>query len=397
MNCEDYPCELGYMCQHFGGMLKSFHPQCDPVLLQKWITRYRAHRQWFNESVAEAQAMAASIGGRVASSRDNGVTEKLEGVLRRILQDDEILFGVYLSYAKDEDTGHLCAEGARLIALYKAAIPLIMDLLLCMETPCGLDECPLCRVFTEQEFGKALLAYSSIDEVSDILVVVYRTMKDELDEGDECKSLLHTLKHASKCEESLDSLFSSCSVPNCATLHAAKRHYLGCTDLGCFYCEAVNLKMGLAWRPSCRVCGLAMERISSCGNCESVHYCSNDCARVDWKIHKAHCKQARKSHDALSLVEEETYLARLNWARANERRKPRPEMPAETQSWIKALFCHLLGCFDPVCGKRGCVELRMYMVQVAKKKMGHCVTLDGMDQGRLLTRLHFWEWSVKPL
>ena len=38
----------------------------------------------------------------------------------------------------------------------------------------------------------------------------------------------------------------------------------------------------------CNVCG--GEETSPCGGCGQVSYCSRNCQRKDWKVHKAQCR-----------------------------------------------------------------------------------------------------------
>lgn len=39
----------------------------------------------------------------------------------------------------------------------------------------------------------------------------------------------------------------------------------------------------------CKVCSKTDENMQKCSACESVHYCSIECQRSNWKYHKTEC------------------------------------------------------------------------------------------------------------
>ena len=43
---------------------------------------------------------------------------------------------------------------------------------------------------------------------------------------------------------------------------------------------------------ACAVCdkGVLGEKLSKCGNCKKVYYCSKGCQLVDWQHHKSLCQ-----------------------------------------------------------------------------------------------------------
>ena len=51
-------------------------------------------------------------------------------------------------------------------------------------------------------------------------------------------------------------------------------------------------KISIAFKKvTCSVCGSpGPGRLKICSRCKSVHYCSRDCQKKDWKQHKGYCK-----------------------------------------------------------------------------------------------------------
>eukprot|EP01006_Ploeotia_vitrea_P064014 TRINITY_DN86736_c0_g1_i1.p1 TRINITY_DN86736_c0_g1~~TRINITY_DN86736_c0_g1_i1.p1 ORF type:complete len:467 (+),score=64.41 TRINITY_DN86736_c0_g1_i1:3-1403(+) len=55
--------------------------------------------------------------------------------------------------------------------------------------------------------------------------------------------------------------------------------------------QANELQQELKAQRSCETCG-ATKKLSSCGGCKAVSYCSSECQRKNWKQHKKLCKQS---------------------------------------------------------------------------------------------------------
>ena len=51
----------------------------------------------------------------------------------------------------------------------------------------------------------------------------------------------------------------------------------------------------LNWH-SCRVCGESLRPLKLCSMCKSVHYCSRECQKLDWRDggHKDECKEIQE-------------------------------------------------------------------------------------------------------
>ena len=47
------------------------------------------------------------------------------------------------------------------------------------------------------------------------------------------------------------------------------------------------------WDVVCGSCGVDVQRGSYCGGCRAVRYCSRDCQRADWPIHRGNCMRLR--------------------------------------------------------------------------------------------------------
>jgi hypothetical protein len=43
--------------------------------------------------------------------------------------------------------------------------------------------------------------------------------------------------------------------------------------------------------PNCETCGMSYENLKKCGRCYSVRYCSDECQRDDWPLHKRVCRR----------------------------------------------------------------------------------------------------------
>ena len=63
-----------------------------------------------------------------------------------------------------------------------------------------------------------------------------------------------------------------------------KRHKQSCSFLQKNSQELTNSKM------FCSACK-SSDNLSKCGGCKVMHYCSKECQRSDWKIHKSFCKE----------------------------------------------------------------------------------------------------------
>jgi hypothetical protein len=50
----------------------------------------------------------------------------------------------------------------------------------------------------------------------------------------------------------------------------------------------------------CKTCG--MESEYECSRCKSVAYCSEECQKIDWPIHKSICKMNAKMHEAINIA-----------------------------------------------------------------------------------------------
>ena len=58
--------------------------------------------------------------------------------------------------------------------------------------------------------------------------------------------------------------------------------------------KELSLKAECVARAGCAAAGCASEEASSvCGGCEAVRYCSHECQRTDWKVHKPACTAAQ--------------------------------------------------------------------------------------------------------
>lgn len=43
----------------------------------------------------------------------------------------------------------------------------------------------------------------------------------------------------------------------------------------------------------CASCGALPEKLKNCSRCRTVWYCSEDCQRRHWPLHKGHCKLSK--------------------------------------------------------------------------------------------------------
>jgi Flp pilus assembly protein TadD len=58
--------------------------------------------------------------------------------------------------------------------------------------------------------------------------------------------------------------------------------------------KELSLKAGCVALAGCAAAGCASEEATSvCGRCEAVRYCSRECQRTDWKVHKRVCAAAQ--------------------------------------------------------------------------------------------------------
>ena len=58
--------------------------------------------------------------------------------------------------------------------------------------------------------------------------------------------------------------------------------------------KELSLKAECVARAGCAAAGCASEEASSvCSRCEAVRYCSRECQRTDWKLHKPVCAAAQ--------------------------------------------------------------------------------------------------------
>lgn len=44
----------------------------------------------------------------------------------------------------------------------------------------------------------------------------------------------------------------------------------------------------------CQYCFKTDEKLSKCSRCKVVHYCSKECQKQDWKIHKVYCNSCKE-------------------------------------------------------------------------------------------------------
>lgn len=53
----------------------------------------------------------------------------------------------------------------------------------------------------------------------------------------------------------------------------------------------------------CKVCSVICENMQKCSACKSVHYCSADCQRKDWKFHKTACFKVNQVYFSDKAIE----------------------------------------------------------------------------------------------
>jgi hypothetical protein len=57
--------------------------------------------------------------------------------------------------------------------------------------------------------------------------------------------------------------------------------------------KELSLKAECVARPGCAAAGCTSEEASSlCARCQAVRYCSRECQRTDWRVHKPACAAA---------------------------------------------------------------------------------------------------------
>jgi hypothetical protein len=50
------------------------------------------------------------------------------------------------------------------------------------------------------------------------------------------------------------------------------------------------------FNPVCSKCGKGDEKLLKCGRCHAVKYCSRECQKLDWGVHKNICGKAGKTN-----------------------------------------------------------------------------------------------------
>ncbi|KAG2150695.1 uncharacterized protein EDB93DRAFT_1141586 [Suillus bovinus] len=60
-----------------------------------------------------------------------------------------------------------------------------------------------------------------------------------------------------------------------------------------------NQKM---FRVQCTQCQMILEKPLKCAKCKSIWYCSKECQKRDWPIHKTRCREVERSSGALKFI-----------------------------------------------------------------------------------------------
>ena len=89
----------------------------------------------------------------------------------------------------------------------------------------------------------------------------------------------------------------------------------------------------------CGFCGLSEKvkghKFLACGGCKSVNYCSVDCQKGDWKIHKAICSTGKRIMDSYKQAESELHAFEIAWEQRQEFQSGSAKAFLSDSEWAK--------------------------------------------------------------
>ncbi len=62
---------------------------------------------------------------------------------------------------------------------------------------------------------------------------------------------------------------------------------------------ACSLFIASAMMRMCQRCELTEQKMARCGGCMRTYYCSRECQKADWEVHRGHCLEMQNLYPVL--------------------------------------------------------------------------------------------------